>query len=59
MTDWSFDFDYNMPIERSDNAQMSVTNYDEEAQYKYHYQLKEMRQRRRLHLTVNCRSPIK
>lgn len=40
MTDWSFDFDYNMPIERSDNAQMSVTNYDEEAQYKYHYQLK-------------------
>lgn len=40
MTDWTFDFDYNMPMEQPDNVQMSVKKNGEEAQYKYHYQLK-------------------
>lgn len=40
MTNWSFDFDYNMSIEKTDNVKMYIKDYDKNAQYKYHYQFK-------------------
>lgn len=39
MTGWTLDFDYNMPIEKSNDYKLSVVKNNSNQQHKFHYQM--------------------